>query len=194
MRWSIVGTKLNKTAYAQGTADQNKNGSLVSSLASHLLSKMAADDSSFLFFWEKWAWFGAGSSNWSLVECGKILVVIEMIQFWLGVHNTASCCFLNMADWVNYLLMIIISSNLCQNGLHQNKSFLSHLCVYRVIFGSKFGDFLFFLPAVTLWYEYQFSFTLKVGVIIFITNILQLHSCFKKRDWKIEMNGGEGHC
>ena len=35
----------NKTAYAQGTADQNKNGSLVSSLASHLLSKMVADDS-----------------------------------------------------------------------------------------------------------------------------------------------------
>ena len=48
LRWSIVGkivnTKLNKTAYAEGTADQNKNGSLVSSLASHLLSKMAADD------------------------------------------------------------------------------------------------------------------------------------------------------
>ena len=37
-------TKLNKTAYAEGTADQNKNGSLVSSLDSHLLSKMAADD------------------------------------------------------------------------------------------------------------------------------------------------------
>ena len=48
LRWSIVGkivdTKLNKTAYAEGTADQNKNGSLVSSLDSHLLSKMAADD------------------------------------------------------------------------------------------------------------------------------------------------------
>ena len=38
--------------------------------------------------------------------------------------------------------------------------------------------------AITLWYEYQFSFTLKVGVIIVITNILQLHLCFKKRDWK----------
>ena len=36
-RWSTVGTKLNKTAYAEGTY-----GPLVSSLASHLLSKMAA--------------------------------------------------------------------------------------------------------------------------------------------------------
>ena len=41
----MVGTKLNKTAYAQGTADQNKKGSVVFSPASHLLSKMAADDS-----------------------------------------------------------------------------------------------------------------------------------------------------
>ena len=41
----IIGTKLNKTTNAQGTADQNKNSSLVSSLASHLLSKIAADDS-----------------------------------------------------------------------------------------------------------------------------------------------------
>ena len=82
-----------------------------------------------LFLLEKWAWFGAGSSNCSLVECGKILVAIEMIEFWLGVHNTASCCFLNVTDWVNYLLIIIISFHLCQYGLHQNKSFPFHLCV-----------------------------------------------------------------
>ena len=76
--------------------------SLVSSLASHLLSKMAAGDS-FLLIWEKWAGFRAGSSNWSLVDCGKILVVIDMIEFWLGVHNTDSWCFLNMADWVKLI-------------------------------------------------------------------------------------------
>ena len=41
----------------------------------------------------------------------------------------------------------------------------------------------FFLPAITLSYKYQlFPFTLKVGVIIIITNILQLHLCLKKRD------------
>ena len=37
-------TNLNKTADARGTADPEENGSLVSSLVSHLLSKMAADD------------------------------------------------------------------------------------------------------------------------------------------------------
>ena len=86
--------------------------------------------------------FRAGSSNLSLVECEKILVIIDMIEFWLGVRNTASCCFLNLADWVNYLLMIIISSHLCRYGLHRNKGFLFHLCVYRVIFGLKFGAFI----------------------------------------------------
>ena len=34
---------MNKTAEAQGTADPDENGSLVSSLVSQLLSKMAAD-------------------------------------------------------------------------------------------------------------------------------------------------------
>ena len=38
----------------------------------------------------------------------------------------------------------------------------------------------FFLLAITLCYEYQFSFKLKVGVIIIITNILQLDVCLKK--------------